>query len=285
MEHYPVDRFRAAGYSVSMRQQHSAQNVSPGSGWCNPWGRLDPLPGARATSDSSRSLFYSSAFTLIELLVVVAIIAILAGMLLPALSRAKSKSKETRCVSNERQISLGYMLYSEDQNGYLPVAGTSDPPGSGWVAPSRWFLEISPYIGKGFSDWKELEAADKVVACPSATLGPEVIPSTVPGHEGYGGYGHNYAYLGYTEVDHVKMSSITKPVETCMNGDGLDPTPELNWWNYGYLYPPRIVVGPYVRHGEGGNYAWADGHVSKISWDIMSIGKAGKVDWYYMPTP
>src|SRR5450759_1626903 len=135
-----------------------------------------------------------SAFTLIELLVVIAIIAILAAMLLPALSKAKQKAWTTSCNSNLHQIGLGLRMFADDNNEFYPESGAlikwdAVDPGTG---KSSWMQQIFSYVGN-----------TNVFNCP----GNVQLPGPLQGPFNYFN-GDNAAYVAAHSFTAVKSPAI-----------------------------------------------------------------------------
>jgi prepilin-type N-terminal cleavage/methylation domain-containing protein/prepilin-type processing-associated H-X9-DG protein len=171
-----------------------------------------------------------AGFTLIELLVVIAIIAILASMLLPALSRAKSKAHQANCMSNLRQVGIAITLYADENQDVLPNY-TGRTPTGGLADPTKaserhllWFEQLRRVIAASSQSVSNFPAWE----CPAAR--PLISKLTQNKRLFYSGdilsYGYNYTNLGddfpeYGASMKVKLGSIAEPSTTLTVADSL----------------------------------------------------------------
>ncbi len=186
-------------------------------------------------------------FTLIELLVVIAIIAILAAILFPVFARAREKARQSSCLNNVKQMTLGHMMYAQDHDERLPASYMPGSPG----AYNQWYEVIDPYVKN-----------TQVLVCPSG--GNETA---------YGlGYGQNYSYLTYNW--HVPpgygyggcpLAKIGRPAETILLADSGQHLLSSGGWSVGMTYVITWSREPngyfvYLRHNETANVGFCDGH-------------------------
>jgi prepilin-type N-terminal cleavage/methylation domain-containing protein len=205
---------------------------------------------------------FGQAFTLVELLVVISLIAILAGLLLPALSRAKRQAQSTVCKNNLWQMGLATMLYVENNDGRLPYAwGVSHNANT-----NNFQTLLIPYVLKdrfeAGQDTEESDFAKNVFRCPT-----RLKENHFRGHVEYPGTGNpwkiSYGMNQYTSLNFpvtggdfpsaetAKLSAAAKPAITFFIAD---LSYELNHPAITYLEPREVGEELYHdvgwRHGD-----------------------------------
>jgi prepilin-type N-terminal cleavage/methylation domain-containing protein/prepilin-type processing-associated H-X9-DG protein len=245
----------------------------------------------RNTRRPAQELFSKQGFTLIELMVVIAVIAILAALLLPALVGAKIQAARIQCTNNERQMVLAWTIYSGDNNEQLVLNGGDTATVSSqahlWVygcnhgSPDA-LTNVSYLMGANYALFAKILPAERIYKCPADnstwpvwTLGPakslHVTELRSYSMNSYMGTAHagvilpislNPACKIYLKSSQIAADSPVSrfvftdvnPASICTPGFGVDMT--LSTW----------IHFPSDQHRQRGVLSFADGHVELHRW-------------------
>jgi prepilin-type N-terminal cleavage/methylation domain-containing protein/prepilin-type processing-associated H-X9-DG protein len=236
------------------------------------------------------------AFTLIELLVVIAIIAILAAILFPVFAQARSKARSAACLSNLKQLTLGFVMYSQDYDESFPQWKWDQSYSGGNVNPndatSLWCNAIFPYV-KNNGVYKCPEDARNLSA--NDFFGGWFNMATVKGFpESVARSPISYGANEPVTYNFPAIASMAQPASTMIIADMINPLSGWEGWDaynpdnqndpknkwriqriaYSKSFPgwgDQYWQGPFnpawdsgARHGGGNNIGFADGHVKYL---------------------
>lgn len=200
-------------------------------------------------------ILFRPVFSLIELLVVLAIIAILMTILLPALKKARDKTLEINCTSNEKQIFLGLNFYADAKDDYYPCHSYNLYISTGATTnkTTRWFAMIAPLMGipSGSSTQPNVQTA---LVCP-ATVQKIAYVDLAFGRIGAGS--NDCYFTSYVASGHItgqKRTRIKNKVYMAYDGYYADA--------WGTQTSPHVTF----RHSNAVMMLWTDGSANKVKY-------------------
>jgi len=202
-------------------------------------------------------------FTLIELLVVIAIIAILAAMLLPALSTARDRARAATCLANLKQIGTALLMYVNDNDEWMPVSYAPYNQGYWYGVLDRKYCGVTVNNGTSRSS---------VFRCPSEDRKPVAAGNQNATYAYNTELGKRVLSGGNWVARNFKYSAVTKPSKTLWvceaqqydtyanalkGGPGSAILYDFGSGYFGRGYYESVFC---AMHNKGGNFLWADGH-------------------------
>jgi prepilin-type N-terminal cleavage/methylation domain-containing protein len=208
-----------------------------------------------AASSLNRPIEPRYGFTLIELLVVIAIIAILAGMLLPALSKAKVKAQGILCMSNQKQLTLAWLMYADDNQDRVPPNASGSMSRGGWVDGwLDWNVGNTDNTNTVFLTNAKIGAYTKnigIYKCPADRFDCIIRGASMPRVRSVS----MNSYIGVTDSDYGTRQ--TPPCYTYKKTTDIKRPPPSMLWVFVDEHPDSINDGWLTDSWPGGG-GWGD---------------------------